>query len=481
MQGGTTSAAFEVGGNSSEPVKKLSALMQFALIVGPFMAMIDSSVVNVAIPVISKSFSAPISTVQWVSSAYFLSMGAFLVFSPYASKRFGPILPYSISLGGFTFFSLMSALSPSLDILIVARIAQGAFGSLMVPLAMDLLFGASKGRERISPLIGIVLFLAPALGPTLGGGLIQYFGWPSVFLINVPIGIAGTSIAIRGRGIAQPSFIKRHRFDFIGSAIFGSGIGLLLYGSSQMISIGLRSDSTKIPIVAGLVLMLVYGLWTRGRESPSVNLKVVQDLKSAISLTISILANIVLFSALFLIPVFVELVKGSSALTAGLILLPQGITTGMGTILGEYWSKRVDNRMIVVAGMAILTISTLPLVFISSQSSNILLSLILCGRGVALGLTIQPLLYQILGRLEPLDIPDGSTLFNVAERIGGAFGISVLASLFESQEIYYLMNSKASTVAIAGTLAFHDIMLILVAISVVGLILAFSVRRDNNL
>ena len=321
--------------SSSGSAKRLSALIQFALIVGPFMAMIDSSVVNVTIPVISKSFNSSLSTVQWVSSGYLLSMGAFLVFSPYASKRFGPMRPYSVSLGGFTVFLLLSALSPSVSIIIASRIAQGAFGSLMVPLAMDLLFGESKGRERISPMIGIVLFLAPAVGPTLGGAMIRSFGWPTISLINIPVGAIAVPIVSRNREISSRIANVAHRFDFIGSAIFGLGIALLLYGSSDGASAGWTGKGALIPVVVGLGLTLTYGAWALIKESPSVNLKVIRTKEGAISFTISILANIVLFSAIFLMPVFVELVKGSSALTAGLILLPQGITTGIGTVIRE--------------------------------------------------------------------------------------------------------------------------------------------------
>ena len=208
-------------------------------------------------------------------------------------------------------------------------------------------------------------------------------------------------------------------------------------------------------------------------------MKVIRIRESAISLTISILANIVLFSAIFLIPVFVELVKGSSALTAGLILLPQGITTGIGTVIGEYWSRKGDKRLIVIVGMAILTVTTIQLAFISASSSSALLAAILCGRGIALGLTIQPLLYKIIGSLPSKDIPDANTLFNVAERISGAFGISILASIFELREEYYLTGSGISSITRAGTMAFHDMVVILIIISAIGLIMAFSLGRTR--
>lgn len=468
---------YELAAEDKGSNKRLRPLMQFALIVGPFMAMIDSSVVNIAIPVIDKSFNAPLSEAQWVASAYLLSLGAFLVISPYVSKKYGPIRPYSVSLGGFTVFSLVCAFSPSISFLIGARIAQGAFGSLMVPLAMDLLFGESKGRERISPLIGIVLFLAPAIGPTLGGALIQIFGWPSIFLINVPVGVVAVTIIARSK-----EFIKKNsrivgKFDFVGSTIFGIGIAAMLYGSSRGTSVGWSSIDTVLPLLIGTVLMVVYYFWAKIKENPSVNLRIIRNSKRATSLTVSILANVVLFSAIFLIPVFVELVDGLSPLEAGLILLPQGITTGFGTIIGEYWSRRGNKQSIVRIGMIVLTASTVPLAFLTASSSSLLLSAILCGRGIALGLTIQPLLYQILSGLSPSDVPDGNTLFNVAERISGAFGISLLASFFESREKYYASSQKIFSASKAGILAFHETIIILIILSVVGVMVSVFTNK----
>lgn len=463
----------------SQKVKnRLSPLMQFALIAGPFMVMIDSSVVNVAIPVISKSFNSSISAVQWVTSAYLLSLGAFLVFSPYASKKFGPLRPYSFSLGAFTAFSLLCALSPSLNVLIFARIAQGASGALMVPLAMDILFGESEGTERISPLIGFVLFLAPAVGPSLGGALIQTFGWHAIFLINIPVGASAVSIVLTNKELKFHLMKVEQRFDYMGSVIFGAGIALLLYGSSEGTAVGWTSKFTLVSILLGILLTLAYIVWASRKQNPSVNLRIVKNPGRALSLVIGIIANTVLFSAIFLIPVFVELVRGASALSAGLVLLPQGITTGIGTVIGNEWSKRGDKRTIVITGMVVLTISTVPLAFITSSSSLLLLSLILCGRGIALGLTVQPLLYKIIGGLSLSDIPDGNALFNVAERISGAFGISILATFFESEEKYYTVSHRVSGLSQAGSLAFHETMLILIVLSSIGLIMTLFMKRD---
>ena len=162
------------------------------------MSMIDSNVVNVALPVMMTDFHSPLASAQWVLSGYLLALGAVLVSSAFLSKRFGANRVYLVSILGFTGASGLCALSPNLEFLIFARVLQGALGALLVPLAMDMLLGKGSATRQISPVFGMMLFLAPALGPTLGGALISVAGWPSVFLINIPIGLVSAFMCREG-------------------------------------------------------------------------------------------------------------------------------------------------------------------------------------------------------------------------------------------------------------------------------------------
>ena len=466
--------------NHLEPSGKLPLILQFGLIAGPFMTMLDTSVVTIALPEMAKSFSVALSGLQWVLSAYLLTLGTFLVVSPYLSKRFGAIRIYSVSVLGFTVASFLCAVSPSLGTLIAARVFQGAFGALLTPLAMDILFGKGKSSEKISPLIGMVLFMAPALGPTAGGLLIQIFGWPSIFFINVPVGLLSAFVMHKHRSMNFIIAEETRRFDIPGIIMFGLGIFLLLFASSEGPLLGWTSTFVVSLVLMGLALILIYYLISLRRPFPAVNFKILKDHGNALALAISSLAGVVLFSVIFLLPVYIESVKGLSALSVGLILLPQGFVMGLTTGISNKWASGTRGKPMVIIGMSLLTLSTIPLVIISSNASLWIFAAILCGRGIALGLVIQPLLYQIIGKLGEADVPDGNALFNVMERIGGAFGISILASIFETSETHN-MFSLHSNVLIAGTTAFHETMLILVLVSLGGFILSLSIRKDRVL
>ena len=377
---------------------------------------------------------------QWVLSAYLLSSGAALVSSPYLSKKYGANRVYLLSLLGFTVASGLCALAPTLEILILARVLQGALGAVMVPLAMDMLLGKGGSSKQISPAFGIILFLAPALGPTLGGFLISVAGWPSVFLINVPIGLFSALIISRGK-VAQIRPSEPPKFDLIGAVILASGVVLALYGASEGPLLGWISIESFPFWASGTILIVIYGVWALRRPNPAVNLKLLRNTQTALALVIITIAATVLFAMLFLLPIFMESIQGMSATITGLALLPQGIVTGIGTWIGDKLSKQRSGRSIrltTVLGMTILTVTTAMLLFVDVSTPDWIIAVILSGRGLALGLTIQPLLYATIGNLTDQEVPDGNTLFNVMDRLGGSVGISLLATFFQFREQTYI-------------------------------------------
>jgi EmrB/QacA subfamily drug resistance transporter len=470
--------------------QKLALGIQFGLIAGPFLSMIDSNVVNVALPAILVDFHSSLSAVQWVISGYLLSSGAALVSSPYLSKKFGANRIYLLSLLGFTFSSALCALAPNLEFLILARVLQGALGAVMVPLAMDMLLGKGGASGRISPSFGVFLFLAPALGPTFGGFLISVAGWRFVFLINVPLGlISALTISCNMKMKARQS--DAPKFDLIGAFILAAGVILSLYGAIEGPQIGWNSIRSLPFFATGISLIVIYGVWASRRLNPAVNLKLLKDRQTALGLGIITIAGVVLFAMLFLLPIFMESIQGVSATITGLTLLPQGIVTGIGTWIGDKLSKKRSQRSIrytAISGMVILTVTTAALMFVDITTPEWMIALILSGRGLALGLTIQPLLYATIGKLTDQDVPDGNTLFNVMDRIGGSIGISLLATFFQLREQHYISISStnlsgslsATQLAVAELHGFHDTILLLSIISSIGFVLAVLLKNSES-
>src|SRR5674476_1285033 len=356
----------------TQPRSALGAAARYSLLVGPLLSMIDSSIVNVAVPDIARELTATLDTVQWVVSGYLLALGVALAATSYLAKRFGTLRVYTISMVAFVLASAGCAIAPNISLLIAARGLQGLVGAPLVPLALSILLGKdglSGGKVPISA--ALTLFLAPALVPTHGGLLIGAGGWRWIFLINLPVGIAG----------------------------------LLL----------LR----RVPRTVG----------AQRRPHPVVNLHMVMHRDSALALVLQVLCSVVAFGTVFLMPVFTQSIQGHTALQTGLALLPQGVIMGVGTYAGQRLSGRISLRVLVVTGFVILAVASVFLLFLDQSTPLWVTAAILSGRAIAVGFVTTPLLVAMLAPLPESELADGNTLFNISQRLGGSIGVSILGSL----------------------------------------------------
>jgi EmrB/QacA subfamily drug resistance transporter len=383
--------------------------------------MLDSSIVNVAVEPIARELDAGLTAVQWTVSGYLLALGAGLAGTAYLARRFGTLPVYRASVIAFTAASALCALAPDVGVLVGARIVQGLVAAPLVPLAMSMLLGRDSGGARaISPVAGILLFLGPALGPTVGGALIGAAGWRGIFLINVPLGaLAAVAVRYVPRAMA-PGRRPGARFDLPGLILLAAGLTGLLLGASQGGSAGWAAPSTWVPLAAGAALPACYAGWAARRDQPALDLSLARQSGPALSMALCALASVVTWAAVFLLPVFVQSVQGRSALVAGLAMAPQGLITGLSTTL-------------------------------------------------AVGLVITPLLQALVQPLRPDQLGDANTLFNTWQRIAGSFGIGLVAALYATQ---------ARTVG--PVVALHSAGLVLVAIAAAGALGALALPPLRN-
>lgn len=454
------------------------SVLQLVLLAGPMLSMIDSSVVNVAVPVIVTDLHTTLATAAWALSGYLLGLACGLAASPWLARRFGTMPAYTAALAGFVLASAACAVVPTVGLLIAARVVQGLLGAPMVPLAMGLLLGQDGAAKTMPPSAGIMLFAAPALGPALGGLLIGAFGWRSVFLINLPLGLAalaGLRLLRRARG--GPPGDRSARLDVPGLALLSAGLGLATYGASQGPGDGWLSAASAPAWLGGLALLGGYLLWYRGRPghaTRAVNLGVLSAPRRALTLALACVASVVLFSVLFLAPVYLQDIQHQTAAVTGLALLPQGVVMGLASWLGSVLIERGRDRPAIIVGsvaggLALLAVATLAMLLLGPGTPVWASATLFCGRGVALGLTVQPLVMELVGDLPADQLPDANTLFSMAERLSGSFGIALLAT-------YYGQRVRITGLPIA---AFHDCAVLLAAAAAAGALAALGLRRGT--
>lgn len=422
------------GAAAGKPVpgaRPAGPVVQYALLAGPLLSMVDSSIVNVAAEPIARELDASLAAVQWTVSGYLLALGTGLAGTAYLARRHGTVPVYRASLAGFTVASALCALSPGIGTLIAFRAVQGLVAAPLVPLAMSMLLGKEGRARSISVAAGIMLFAAPALGPTVGGALIGAGGWRLIFAVNAPLGVFAVLAAKRLRGESAGRVRDDLEFDLPGLVLLAAGVTLVLFGTIQGGTDGWGSATCWAPLTAGAVLLAAYGWWASGRTQPALDLSLFRQRVPALSMGLCALAAVVTWTAVFVLPVFTQTAQGRSALAAGVAMAPQGIVTGLSTALGQRGLlTRFTVRATVCAGFGVLAAASLLLLAVGAATPLWLIAVILAVRSVSIGLVITPLL-TALSRPLPADrMGDASTLFNVVERIAGSFGIGLLASLY---------------------------------------------------
>ena len=436
---------------------RLTPLMQLGLLAGPLLTMVDSSIVNVAVPDIAAELHAGLATTQWVVSGYLLALAAGLTTTSYLARRFGTMRVYAAAMTAFLLASAACAVAPGIGALIAARAVQGFTGAPLVPLAMSVLLGRQGAARRIPVAAGILFFLAPAIGPSFGGLLIAAGGWRWIFLINVPIGVLALLGVRRLPHEVAPVADGHARPDPVGLVLLSVGLVSVLFGASRATSAGWTNPLAMVTLSVGVILLMLYAWWAPHPQNPAVDLALVHNRRSALALALSVTSSVVAFAAVFLLPVFTQSVQHHSAFATGLALLPQGLITGVGTAVGQRLSTRYGVRPLVVSAFAILAVTSAALLLLAPTTPLWATALILSGRAAAIGFGITPLLTVMLAPLTDAQLADGNTLFNIAQRLGGSIGVGVLGSLL-----------AARAVQVGAVPAFHEIGLILTALAVVA-------------
>ncbi|GHO69040.1 MFS transporter [Ktedonobacter sp. SOSP1-52] len=412
------------------------------VIFGTFMSILDSTIVNIAIPRLQSAFGTDLNSVQWVLTAYTLAQGVATPLTAFLADRVGIKRFYIMSLVGFTLGSALCGIAWSLPVLIIFRIFQGVTGAFLTPLAITLLYREFPPQERgtVMGAFGVPILIAPAIGPTIGGYIVTYINWQLIFYINLPIGVVGLLMAFFF--LREGEIIRNKTFDIPGFLLSAIGLGLLLYGLSDASTDGWLSGPVLGTLAGGalLLILFIYVELSAARQGrhPLLDLTVFTDRSFTTSSIASLLVTFSLYGGLFLVPVYLENLRGLSAFNAGLVLLPQAFASMITMLLGGRLVDKFGVRAIVIPGLVIMSIAlwlySLLDLYIPIGQFQWLLILRSCG----IGLCMQPLMVSALSNIEPRRLSQASSVSTTLRFVGSSLTIAILATMVQSQnKIHY--------------------------------------------
>ena len=411
-------------------LKKLA----IALVTGAMAVILDTTIVSVGLHDLGTALGASVSTLQWVSTAYLIAMFTTIPITGWAQSRLGSKPLWLLALSVFTLGSVLCALSWDAPSLIAFRALQGVGGGVMLPLMTTILMQAAQGRNlgRLMATVSLPAAVGPILGPVLGGIILHYLSWHWMFLINIPLGIAGLILAIRLFPTGAPG--RRVRLDVIGLLLVSPGVVGVIYGLSQVgQNGGFGHAEVLIPMIAGLVLLAAFWRWSvRRGEDALIDLKLFRHRALAVSTVLLFLTGLALYGAMLILPLYWQQVRSEDALGAGLLLAPQGIGALLSRTLAGSLTDKIGGRWVAVTGFAVMTIATIPFAFATENTNTWYLMAVLLVRGLGLGAVIIPLMTGAYVGLERHEMPDASIITRIAQQVGGSFGTAVLAVILTS-------------------------------------------------
>ncbi len=407
------------------------------VIVGTFMSILDSSIVNVAIPKMMTVFGASTDQIEWVVTGYMLTMSIVIPLTGYLGDRFGIKRLYIMSLIIFTAGSALCGLSVSTQTMIAARVVQAIGGGMIMPVGMAMIFMIVPIEKRGVALgvWGISAMAAPAIGPTLSGYIVQYLDWRLIFTINVPVGIIGTTLAILL--LKETEIHENKKFDFIGAITSAIGLFTLLLALDQGNSKGWTSTYEIVLFAISILSIVCFIYQELTYEQPLLDLRVLKNGSFSISLVVSTITTIGMYGALFLIPIYMQNIRGYTPMESGLLSLPMAIVTGiMMPISGKLFDK-FGAKWLTIIGLAILSGASFMLSKLTLETSYTVILLIMMVRGLGMGMSMMPVQTNGMNSIPRDQSGRATALNNTLRQVSASLGIAVLTTIFQNREVFH--------------------------------------------
>lgn len=439
-----------------------------------FLSTMDTTIVNVALPTIGRTFAVPSTAVDSVSIAYLVSLAVFVPASGWLGDRFGGKRTLLTAVAVFTIASQLCGTASSLGELVLFRVVQGAGGGMLASVGMAMLLRAfpPQRRVRVFGMLTVATGVAPTLGPVLGGLLVTNLSWRAVFSVNVPIGIAATVFG--ALFLSRDTEHRVREFDTAGFLLAAAGLGLVMYGVSVGPSIGWASAEVLGTIGPGAALLVALVLVELRRSAPVMDVRLLADRLFGAGSTIMAVESVAFLGTLYTVSLYFQDGRGLSALNSGLSTFPEALGVLIGSQLGSrlLYRKLGPQRHLLV-GVAASSLCIALLGLLGTGANLWLVRIVLIGMGLSVGQVFVASQAVSFATVSPAASGRASTLFNVGRRLGGALGVAVATT------VIVLVSAPTHTPGRIDPAAYRVAFLVAAAINLLGLWSARTVRdRD---
>lgn len=412
------------------------------LFIGAFVAILNETLLNIALPTIMVEFEVDATSVQWLTNGYMLINGILIPASAFFIQRFKNKSLFLTAMSLFTVGTLLASLAPNFNVLLLARLIQAAGSAVMMPLLMNVMLTAFPIEKRGAAMgiFGLVMVVAPAIGPTLSGWIIEHYSWRTLFNIVLPFAVLTLLLGIfKLKNLTPQRAIK---LDILSLILSSLAFGGLLYGFSSAGDKGWDSPEVYGTIIVGVISLAALILRQLRMDDPMLEFRIFKYPMFALSSAISIVISIAMFSSMILIPIYIQTIRGISPFESGLLMLPGALVMGiMSPITGKLFDK-YGARILAVIGLTIVVATTFYFTQLDMETSYTTIMILFAIRFFGMSMTMMPVMTNGLNQLPMKDNPHGTALNNTLQQVSGAIGSALLITIMNNRT-----ESKAKELA----------------------------------
>ncbi len=437
---------------------------------------LDSTIINVALSTLAREFDVSPASIESVIIGYLVSLAVFIPLSGWLGDRFGTRRTFLVALAIFTFASLISGFAQSLTQLVLFRVLQGVGGGMLMPVGMAMLYRTFPPQERIG--VGRILMFAtilgPALGPIIGGAILEAWTWPWIFFVKVPIGIAALIFGLL--------FLEEHReedaggFDFAGFLLGGIGFALVMYGLSEGPQRGWDSPLILAAMAGGILSLLLFVIIELRVRQPMIQLRLLENRLFRSTLIVSFFGSAGFIGVLFLVPLYLQEALHLSPFESGLTTMPEAIGVVVATQLVARIYPRFGPRRLMSGGLLGVTVAILLMSQVDKDTSLWVFRLLMFALGAGMAFLFLPNQAASLATVSHRDTGRATTLTNVQRQLGSAIGVATLSSVLAAFGAIVVSDSGATE---PNMTAYRAAFLAAAAMSLIGAIFAQRVPDED--
>jgi EmrB/QacA subfamily drug resistance transporter len=410
------------------------------LLFGAFIAILNQTLLNVAIPHIMNDLGVSATTVQWLSTGYMLVNGIMIPLVAFLIARFGTRNLFITSMFLFSLGTIICSISTSFSMLMIGRVVQAAGAGIVMPLMMTVFMTVFPPEKRGAAMgiMGIAMIFAPAVGPTLSGWIVQYYSWRLLFDVVIPFAVLDLILAVLW--MKDVTKITKPKFDYPGVIFSTIGFGFLLYGFSEAGNDGWSSGTVVTSLIVGIVGIVLFAWRELTADSPMLDLRVFKYDIFTLTTIINMISNMAMFGAMLLLPIYLQNIRGYTALQSGLLIMPGAVIMGiMSPISGRLFDK-MGSRPLAIFGLAITAITTYQFTHLTMSTSYTHIMMLYIFRSFGMSFLMTTVMTEGMNQLPLRLTSHGTAASNTARTVAGSIGTAFLVTVMTTRSDFHTNN-----------------------------------------